>query len=205
MSIFASHRRIQWQGRSSARESWRLGENSVVGSDGTGIASTASLKWFALYTRSHHEKSVAQRLGERGIESFLPLYRSERRWSNNRRPRLSLPLFPNYVFVHIAPRERFETLSTQGAVALVGPRNTAGPIEDAEIERFKRFHRLADFEPCSEITKGSHARITSGPLAGLEGDVTYEKGKARVVISIQTISRSVCVDVPVECIDTIPA
>lgn len=176
----------------------------MLGNNGTGIDSAASLKWFALYTRTHHEKSVALRLNEKGFESFLPLYRSVRKWSNNRKPRLALPLFPNYVFVHIAPRERFETLSVQGAVAFVGPGNTATSIDDAEIQRFQRFHRLAEFQPCSQITEGARARITSGPLVGLEGAVTYERGKARVVISIQTISRSVCVDVPVECIDTIP-
>jgi transcription antitermination factor NusG len=177
----------------------------MLGNERIGIDSTASLKWFALYTRSHHEKSVAQRLNEKGIESFLPLYQSERNWSNNRKPRLALPLFPNYVFVHVAPRKRFEALSSKGAVTFVGPGDTATPIEDAEIQRFQKFCGLADFEPCSQIAIGDRARITSGPLTGLEGVVTYERGKARVMISIQTIARSVCVDVPAECIETIPA
>src|SRR5579862_5009621 len=75
--------------------------------------------WFAVYTRTHHEKSVMQHLTDRGIESFLPLYKAARHWTNYRKVFLDLPLFPNYVFVHISLRERVRTLEVPGVVSLV--------------------------------------------------------------------------------------
>ena len=62
--------------------------------------------WFAVFTRSHHEKRVAQYYRERNIEHLLPLSRVLRQWSHYRKVTIELPLFPNYIFVHISRRER---------------------------------------------------------------------------------------------------
>ena len=62
-------------------------------------------RWYAIYTRANHERLVSGGLENRGIESFLPLYESVRHW-RDRRVRLALPLFPGYVFVHLALRDR---------------------------------------------------------------------------------------------------
>ena len=77
-------------------------------------------KWFAVYTISRHEKRVAQHLTQRQIEFYLPLYRSERRWSDGSRVTLDLPLFPGYLFVHIKKTERVRVLDVPGALAVVG-------------------------------------------------------------------------------------
>src|SRR5271169_1613769 len=63
-------------------------------------------RWFAVYTRSHHEKRVAQYYTEREIEHLLPISRVERQWSHYRKVTIEMPLFPNYIFVHISRRER---------------------------------------------------------------------------------------------------
>lgn len=76
--------------------------------------------WFAAYTNSHHEKRVASHFHERQIESFLPLYSTRHRWKNGCDMNLELPLFPNYVFVHIDPRERVRILEVPGVLSLVG-------------------------------------------------------------------------------------
>src|SRR6266850_1054984 len=75
--------------------------------------------WYAVYTSAQHEKRVAAELGRRSVESFLPLYSSVRRWSD-RRVRLELPLFPGYVFVHLALRDRLRVLQVPGVAKLVG-------------------------------------------------------------------------------------
>jgi Transcription termination factor nusG len=59
--------------------------------------------WFAISTRQHHEKHVAQYLADREIEHFLPLYRTVHQWTHYRKVILELPLFPGYLFVRIAP------------------------------------------------------------------------------------------------------
>jgi hypothetical protein len=65
------------------------------------------LSWLAVYTRTRHEKSVARNLVENGIECFLPLYSVERRWSNQRRAIVDLPLFQNYLLSMWAQKAEF--------------------------------------------------------------------------------------------------
>src|SRR6185437_7101964 len=74
--------------------------------------------WFAAYTHARHEKKVAQQLEQRGIENFLPLFRSVRRWKD-RRKELDLVLFPGYVFVRLALREKLRVLQLPGVLSFV--------------------------------------------------------------------------------------
>src|SRR5437764_11639868 len=92
------------------------GPHPVPGAD---VAQAASLaRWFAVYTCANHEKSVADQFAGRGVEHFLPQYESVRRWKD-RKMRLQLPLFPGYVFVHMAAQERLRVLQVPGVVRLV--------------------------------------------------------------------------------------
>src|SRR5215469_2590684 len=75
-------------------------------------------RWYAAYTHARHEKRVDAQARERGIECFLPLYRSMRRWKD-RRKELELPLFPGYVFVQIPLRSRLGVLTIPGVTQLV--------------------------------------------------------------------------------------
>src|SRR6266852_464107 len=75
--------------------------------------------WYAAYTSANHEKRVAVQLKERAVENFLPLYESVRRWKD-RRMKLQLPLFPGYVFVRLALRDRLRVLQIPSVVRLVG-------------------------------------------------------------------------------------
>src|ERR1700752_2912052 len=75
--------------------------------------------WYALYTAPRHEKLVADQMNRQGIDCFLPLYRSVRRWKD-RRKELAMVLFPGYVFVQMALQNRLRVLQLPGAVRLVG-------------------------------------------------------------------------------------
>src|SRR5262252_8272695 len=74
--------------------------------------------WYAAYTASRHEKTVAEHLRQRDVECFLPLYETIRQW-NNGRHRVQMPLFPGYVFVRIEMRDRMRVLQVPGLVQLV--------------------------------------------------------------------------------------
>jgi hypothetical protein len=67
--------------------------------------------WFAVYTTCRHEKRVGQHLGQREIEHFLPLYRSDRKWRDGSKATIELPLFPCYMFVRIAKFDRVRVLN----------------------------------------------------------------------------------------------
>src|ERR1700693_1889373 len=89
--------------------------------------------WYAAYTRSRHEKSVARQLEERGMESFLPLYRSMRRWKD-RRQEVDMVLFPGYVFVRFHWRERLQVLQLPSVLRLVTFNGLPAPLPVIELE-----------------------------------------------------------------------
>jgi transcription antitermination factor NusG len=151
--------------------------------------------WYAAYTCAKHEKRVAAEMAARGVEHFLPLYSSVRRWKD-RRVSIDLPLFPGYVFVRLALCNRLRVLQIPSIVRLVGFNRlpVALPDEELEILRSGLCQRLRA-EPHSFLTIGRRVQITGGPFAGLEGVLKQEKNGLRVVVSIGLIQRSVAVEV----------
>jgi len=158
--------------------------------------------WYAAYTCANHEKRVAAELQARAVEQFLPLYSSVRRWKD-RRVNLELPLFPGYVFVRLALRDRLRVLQIPSVVRLVGFNGlpTALPDTEMEVLRSGLSERLRA-EPHPFLTVGRRVRIKSGPFAGLEGILKRKKSNLRVVISLEIIQRSVAVDV--DAADVLP-
>jgi transcription antitermination factor NusG len=156
-------------------------------------------KWFALYTTARHEKRVAEHLGQRQIECYLPLYRSERKWSDGSRVTLELPLFPCYLFVHIRRKERGSVLAVPGAVTVVG--GTGGEpaaLPDATIDALRSGLELRHAQPHPLVTVGQRVRIRSGALTGLEGIVVRNKNGFRVVMTLEHIMQSYSVEVDLE-------
>ncbi len=160
-------------------------------------------RWFALYTASRHEKRVAQHLIQREIEFYLPLYKSERKWSDGSRVTLDLPLFPGYLFIHIQRSERSSVLGVPGALAVVG--GTGGEpacLPDTTIHALRSGLEARPARPHPLLTAGQRVRIRSGALAGFEGIVARNKNIFRVVLTVEHIMQSYAVEVAVE--DLVP-
>jgi transcription antitermination factor NusG len=158
-----------------------------------------SPKWFALYTTSRHEKRVALHLSQRQIECYLPLYRAERRWSDGSKVTLDLPLFPGYLFIRIPRGERNRVLAVPGALAVVG--GTGGepaPLPDATVEALRTGLKSRRAQPHRLMTSGEKVRIRSGALAGFEGVVVRSKNGFRVVLTLEHIMQSYCIEVDLD-------
>lgn len=154
------------------------------------------LRWYAIYTRSRHEKRIKDRLDGQSLESFLPLYQAVHRWKD-RRMLVSLPLFPGYLFVRmVLPEHRRPVVTLPGVVNLVGRPGCPTPIEDHEIETLRLCSlRGQSMMPHPYLTAGRRVRVLRGPLADLEGVLVRRKGKSRLILSIKLIARSVAVEV----------
>lgn len=152
-------------------------------------------RWYAAYTSPRHEKSVAQQMEGNDLDCFLPLYKSVRRWKD-RRKELELPLFPGYVFVHIALKDRLAVLKLPGVVQLVSFHGKPAALPDAEIEALRNGQAgSVRTLPHPYLRVGRRVRVHSGPMAGVEGILVRRKDKFRVVLSIHLIQRSVAVEV----------
>jgi len=174
-------------------------EPRQIQSDSGTFAPGLSSKWFALYTTARHEKRVAEHLGHRDIECYLPLYRSERKWADGSRVALDLPLFPGYLFIHISRIERGTVLGVPGVLAVVG--GTGGEpaaLPDATIDALRMGLKMRTAQPHPLITAGQRVRIRTGALSGLEGIVVRNKNCCRVVLTLEQIMQSYAVEVDQE-------
>jgi transcription antitermination factor NusG len=152
-------------------------------------------QWYAVYTRSRHEKIVARQLERGSIDHFLPLYETVRKWKD-RRAKVQLPLFPGYLFVHVALRDRLRILRLPGVVGLVGTNGVPVPLPQADIETIREaLQHGVHAEPHRYLKVGSRVRIRGGPLEGLSGILRMKKGQMRVVVSVDLIMRSIAVDI----------
>ncbi len=152
------------------------------------------LNWYALYTCPRHEKCVAQQIEQRSISCFLPLYRSVRRWKD-RRKELELALFPGYVFVRLALKDRLRVLQLPSAVRLVSFNGRPAVLPEAEIDQLRERLARGGVEPHPYLRVGRRVRVRGGPMQGLEGIIVRRKDRCRVVFSLDLIMRSVAVEV----------
>jgi transcription antitermination factor NusG len=151
--------------------------------------------WYAIHTSAKHERKVAAELGRRSVESFLPLYSSVRRWKD-RRVRLQMPLFPGYLFVHLALNDRVRVLQVPGVAKLVSFGGLPVALPDEQLEALRAGLRgQLRAEPHPFLTVGRRIRVLRGPFEGIEGILERKKGVLRVVVSLELILRSVAVEV----------
>ncbi len=151
--------------------------------------------WYALYTRHQHEKCVHQVLMGKGFESFLPLYTTAHQWKD-RVKRVSLPLFPCYVFLRGPLVQWLPILTTPGVHMVVGCGGKPASISNTEIEAIRRVvESPVKAEPHPFLRCGDRVRVTAGPLRGLEGLLVRKKNWCKLLLSVEMLQRSVAVEV----------
>jgi transcription antitermination factor NusG len=157
---------------------------------------TEAVSWFAIETRYRFEKKSVAALHEKGVETFVPMRREMRRWSD-RNKAIQVPLFPGYAFVHIdgSRMTRLCVLQTEGVLGFVGPQHEPATIPDTQIRDLQSL--LAEKLSCSLhpfLKVGQRIRIRGGSLDGLQG-ILSENNKKSLIVSIDAIERSVAVEI----------
>ena len=144
--------------------------------------------WYALYTRSRHEKRVAETLEQRGFDTYLPLMPRVSEW-HDRKKTVLWPLFPGYVFVRFRPEDASKVLSIPGSVQVIGVAGKPAPIPDDEMENVRLFTACLEEtgvvpRPTPSIELGEQVLVQAGPFAGVRGVVLEHRGVDRVLIQI---------------------
>jgi transcription antitermination factor NusG len=153
-------------------------------------------RWYAVHTRSRHEKLVARQFQEKQIEAFLPLRTEVHRWKD-RHKQVEVPLFSGYVFVQIASGslQRQAVVRTAGVIRIVGFGQRDEPVPDEQIEALRRvLESKVHLEKHKYLRVGQRVRVISGALAGVEGILKRIKGNARLVIAVEPIRQAVAVE-----------
>lgn len=144
----------------------------------------SSKKWLAVYTRPRWEKKVNLLLTEKGIESYCPLNRVRRKWSDRVKV-VEEPLFKSYVFVKVTEEEKANVRLTNGAINFVYWDGKPAIIKEKEIVTIKRFldeYENVEAQP-KNLTLNQRVRVTNGTLMDQEGKVVgISQKKAKIAI-----------------------
>ena len=146
--------------------------------DLAGSARGVDPSWHVFWTRSHCEQLVVDQLTAKGFKTFLPkIYVRSRRGGL---PRFShAPMFPGYLFFHHAMDKAsyIEVSKMRGFVRILGERwDRLAVVPDAEIESIQVVMESSlPTLPYPYLREGQRVRITSGPLANVEGTLVQIK------------------------------
>jgi transcription antitermination factor NusG len=160
-------------------------------------------RWYAVFTSSQHEKSVLRQLELREIESFLPTYEAERVWKNRQRVKLTVPLFPSYVFVRIERGERARVLQSPGVLSIVGNHRELLAIPDEQIDVLRSGLWAKGIEPYDGLVVGTSVRIKSGPFQGIQGTLVRRNGHHRFVLTVHLINRHASFEVDADNVEPV--
>jgi transcription antitermination factor NusG len=153
--------------------------------------------WYAVRTRSNFEKRVSTNLVEKGIESYLPVFREIHQWKD-RRKIVEVPVFPGYLFTRMDDSlpTRHAVLRTDGAVSILGQGEKIEAVPDQQIESLRLL--LGSNPRCLAhplVREGAWVRVKRGSLKNLEGLLVRVKNQTRLVLSINLLSQSVSAEV----------
>jgi transcription antitermination factor NusG len=161
--------------------------------------------WFALTVKPQHEHAVERGLVSKGLDVFLPLYQSRRRWSD-RYKHVLLPLFPGYVFCRLSRTTRVAALNVPGVRSLVSFGREPAAVPAVDIEGIRRMLASGyDVGPWPLLAAGQRVRVQTGPLSGLQGALVRVDGGWRVVVTVDVLQRSVSVQLPRDCVVPLPS
>ncbi|MEC7934580.1 MAG: UpxY family transcription antiterminator [Candidatus Neomarinimicrobiota bacterium] len=155
-------------------------------------------KWIAIYTKSRHEQIVVNELSKKDIESFCPMFKERRQWSD-RKKWVHFPLFRSYVFARIHLKENIFVLQTIGVNKIVKFQNKISIIPDQVINDIKN---IVDggykIQQVDYFIKGDEVSVVSGPLKGINGIIQDLKGDSRLIMKVEAIRQAFSIEISSE-------
>ncbi len=152
-------------------------------------------RWYALRTRSRHEKLVRQQLSNKGIEQLLPTVTRLSQWKD-RKKEIEVPLFAGYCFARFPWTERLPVLQVPGVINVVGGGSQPEPIPEEQIQALKTLMvSTLPFDRYPYLREGMRVEVRRGPLKGAQGILVRKEKPYRLVISIHLIQQSAAVEI----------
>ena len=158
--------------------------------------STDTCKWYPVYTHPRNEKKACQALINKGVETYLPLHRQLKQWSD-RKKWVEEPLIKSYVFVRIKEHDQTAVLQTKGISRFIYFSGKITSMPDRQIDELKLL-MASPFEV--EITEedlqpGEKVLIKAGPLKGLTGEIVSYRSQKQLVLRLENLGYSIIIHV----------
>ncbi|MFC1677394.1 transcription termination/antitermination protein NusG [Planctomycetota bacterium] len=156
-------------------------------------------QWWVVHTKSRNEKALAHDLITKNVNYFLPMSWKVRH-QRGRKIRSLLPLFGGYMFFCGEEKQRLEVLQTNRVANLI-------EVKDPErlVKELKQIEQTlaagVPVVPHNYLKVGQRCRVTSGPLAHLEGIVVRTKDTARLVLQIDMLGQAASVEIDIDTIE----
>lgn len=156
--------------------------------------------WYVLYVKSCQERKAYLRLQESGHETFLPLVKTVRQWSD-RKKAVFKPLFPSYVFAYFRSQMDFHrAFSVEGICTCVRFGKEYARVTDTEIDKIRFLTGTGDvFDIETNVSLpsiGEMRRIVYGSLRGIECEVIKIKNVNKIVVRIDSLRQNIVATLP---------
>jgi transcriptional antiterminator RfaH len=159
-------------------------------------------KWYPVYTYPRAEKKAYQALVNKGIETYLPLHRQLKQWSD-RKKWTEEPFIKSYLFVHIKEHEQTEVLMTKGIARFLYFSGKITPMPDRQIDELKLL-MASPYEleiTAEDLQPGERIMIKAGPLKGLVGEIISYRSQKQLALRLENLGYSIIVYVAAALID----
>jgi transcriptional antiterminator RfaH len=156
--------------------------------------------WYAVYSKPQKEELAKFHLRLKSVETFFPRLLLPK--FARKRKRI-VPLFPNYLFVHInLRREYYTVLWTPGVKRFVSYNDIPARLDDSIAEYMMR---QADSEGIvtarPELKVGQEIRVCGGSFDGLMGMlVEAPDAKGRIKVLMKLLNRETNVELPIHMV-----
>jgi transcription antitermination factor NusG len=159
-------------------------------------------KWYPVYTNPKAEKKAHQSLSDKGIETYLPLRRQLKQWSD-RKKWIDEPFIKSYLFVHITQQEQTEVLMTKGVARFIYFGGKVTSMPDKQIEDLKLLMTSAvELEVTEEnLLPGEKIVLKAGPLKGMVGEIISYRSQKQLALRLESLGCSVIIHVAASLID----
>ncbi len=161
------------------------------------ILSSKLNSWYPVYTNPRAEKKAAFLLRQKGIETYLPLQKQLKQWSD-RKKWVEEPLIKSYLFVNIPEIQQMEVLTTRGISRFIYFSGKIASMPDRQIDQLKLLLASeSELEVVdSAFVKGEIVRVIAGPLMGLSGELVEHHSQKRMILKLDNIGPVVLVQIP---------
>lgn len=166
------------------------------------VTNKDTCKWYPVYTCPRAEKKAYQALVDKGIETYLPLHRQLKQWSD-RKKWTEEPLIKSYIFVRIKEQEQTEVLTTKGIARFLYFSGKITPMPDRQIDELKLL-MASPYEleiTAADLQPGEKIRIKAGPLKGFTGEIISYRSQKQLALRLENLGCSIIVYVAAALID----